>query len=99
MAKAQKIEIMTEEQNTVVAEVTTPEVETSKKGVRATVIKPTEEQIAHLATLGQTSAKIRYLIAQGYSTTENRYSGIANYLGILTQHVRNVATQQLKRAE
>lgn len=97
MAKAQKI--MNEEVITVTTEVTTPEVETSKKGVRATVIKPTEEQIAHLATLGQTSAKIRYLIAQGYSTAENRYSGIANYLGILTQHVRNVATQQLKRAE
>lgn len=43
------------------------------------------------------SQTIRYLAAQGYSTKDNLYSGIANYLAKRTQHVRNVLTQPLKK--
>lgn len=79
-------------------ETVTAPAEPTKRGVKKVVINPTPEQVAHLNTLSSTSAKIRYLAAEGYSTKENLYSGIATYLGVLTQHVRNVLTQPVKKA-
>ena len=56
-----------------------------------------EEQAAALAAMSTTTAKVRYLAANGFSTESNMYSGIANYLGISTQHVRNILTREVKK--
>jgi hypothetical protein len=86
-------------ENTSVESASTDEPEQVRRGLPKVTIQPTPEQIEHLATLKGTSAKIRYLASEGYSTKENLYSGIANYLGLkYTQHVRNVLTQPLKKA-
>jgi hypothetical protein len=66
------------------------------KGVQKVVAKVTEQMVQDMKDL-TTSGKIRYLAASGFSTKENLYSGIANYLGIRTQHVRNVLNQPLKK--
>ena len=68
-----------------------------KKGLPKVQIKLTKEIKKKVEELPTTSAKVRYLASEGFSTPENKYSGIANYLGIRTQHVRNVLTQELKR--
>ncbi len=52
----------------------------------------TEEQAKVLEGLKTTSAKIRYLTAEGLTR-----SNISKHLGILYQHVRNVQLQPLKR--
>lgn len=93
-----KSNLKTKEETTTVEAQVTAVAEQPKRGVKKVVINPTAEQIAHLGTLTSTSAKIRYLAAEGYSTKENLYSGIATYLGVLTQHVRNVLTQPVKKA-
>lgn len=67
------------------------------KGTRKHMITPTDAEVTELNKMSSTSARIRYLVAQGYSTNEDKWSGIANYLGLLTQHVRNVATKPLKK--
>ena len=68
-----------------------------QRGVKKVMIQLSDAQVAHLGTLTSTSSKIRYLASEGFSTKENLYSGIATYLGILTQHVRNVLTQPVKK--
>ncbi len=78
-------------------EVATAAPVTVQRGVKKVMIQLTEAQVTHLGTLTSTSSKIRYLAAEGFSTKENLYSGIATYLGILTQHVRNVLTQPVKK--
>ena len=65
------------------------------KKIRKAEIQPTPEQIKAMESMN-TSNKIRYLAKEGYSTSENLYSGIGNYLGVRTQHVRNVLNQVLK---
>lgn len=83
--------------NTKQIEVTETEtVEPKIKGVPRTVIQPTKDQIKEMEGMN-TSSKIRYLSKEGYSTKENMYSGIANYLGIKTQFVRNVLNRPLKK--
>ena len=69
------------------------------KGLPKVMISPTKEELKTLDKLPTKSAKIRYLAQQGYSTPENKYSGIGNYLGVRTQAVRNVLTQPLKRPQ
>ena len=69
----------------------------SRRGLAKVIIKPTAEQIEALGKMTTTSGKIRYLAEQGYVTEANKYSGIANYLGLLTPHVRNVLTMPLKK--
>jgi len=69
-----------------------------QKGLPKVVAKLSDEQKTHLDKLTSTSAKIRYLASEGFSNEKNLYSGIANYLGLRTQHVRNVLTQQLKKS-
>lgn len=64
---------------------------------RKAIANPTDEEVQHLSTLASTSAKIRYLAAQGYSTPECEYSGIGHFLGVITQHVRNVLNTPLKK--
>ena len=61
------------------------------------VVSVTEEQKEVLDKLTTTTSKVRYLASEGYSTESNMYSGIANYLGISTQHVRNILTREVKR--
>ena len=80
-----------------VTETIEPIVETpaEPKKIRKAEIQPTPEQIKAMETMN-TSNKIRYLAKEGYSTSENLYSGIGNYLGVRTQHVRNVLNQVLK---
>ena len=56
-----------------------------------------ETQAAVLESLPTTSAKVRYLVSEGFSSETNMYSGIANYLGISTQHVRNIMTRIIKK--
>lgn len=63
----------------------------------AQIANLTKEQKTALDKMDTKSAKIRYLAAEGYSTKDNMFSGIANLLQIRTQHVRNVLTQPLKR--
>lgn len=91
-ATAKKVE----DQNIVTPVAETPAAP-AQRGLAKTVCKPTAEELTHLATLTTTSSRVRYLAGQGYSTKENLYSGIANYLGVRTQHVRNVLTQPLKK--
>jgi hypothetical protein len=69
----------------------------AQRGLPKVVVKPTDEQLTELAKLTSTSAKIRYLAGTGYSSKDNLYSGIANYLGVRTQQVRNVLVQPLKK--
>ena len=71
------------------------ETPTEPKKIRKAEIQPTPEQIKAMESMN-TSNKIRYLAKEGYSTSENLYSGIGNYLGVRTQHVRNVLNQVLK---
>ena len=68
-----------------------------QKGLPKVIAVLNKEQDDHLNTLTSTSQKIRYLASQGFSSEKNLYSGIANKLGIRTQHVRNVLTQPLKK--
>lgn len=70
---------------------------TQTKITTKVIIKLTQQQIDHLNTLTTTSSKVRYLSSEGFSTNENKYSGISNYLNIRTQHVRNILTQPLKK--
>ena len=88
-----------EVQETVDVSTTTDESTTTEtvepKKVRKAEIQPTAEQLAAMTAMN-TSNKIRYLAKEGYSTPENLYSGIANFLDIRTQHVRNVLNQVLK---
>ena len=51
-----------------------------------------DEQNVVLANLTATSAKIRYLTAEGLTRSQ-----IASTLNIIYQHVRNVQLQPLKR--
>ena len=67
-----------------------------KTKTNSIVANPTKEQINKLKDLN-ISQQIRYLASCGYSTKQNMYSGIANYLKRRTQHVRNVLTQPLKK--
>ena len=67
------------------------------KGLPKVVANTNEDQEKHLASLTTTSSKIRYLASVGFSNEKNLYSGIANKLGLRTQHVRNVLTQPLKK--
>ena len=75
-----------------------------QRGLPKIVVKPTEEELVALAKMTSMSAKIRFLAGRGYSSKDNLYSGIANYLTetsgklIRTQQVRNVLTQPLKKA-
>jgi len=68
-----------------------------QKGLPKVVAQTSADHDAHLATLTTTSSKIRYLASVGFSSDKNLYSGIANKLGLRTQHVRNVLTQPLKK--
>lgn len=67
------------------------------KGLPKVVAAINEDQMKVLDSLQTVSAKVRYLAAEGFSTPNNLYSGIANLLGIRTQHVRNVLTQLNKK--
>lgn len=69
----------------------------ARRGLPKVMINPTAEQVEAMSKMTTSSAKIRYLAAQGYSTKDNLYSGIGTYLGLLTQHVRNVLTQPVKK--
>lgn len=66
------------------------------KGVQKVIAKVSDEMVEVMKDM-TTSSKIRYLASNGFSTKENLYSGIANYLNIRTQHVRNVLNQPLKK--
>lgn len=70
-----------------------PIVEQSNTGDdgRKKLVTMTQEEFAGLK-LSSTSAKIRYLWAEGYTR-----SAIANFLGKRYQHVRNVLITPLKR--
>jgi hypothetical protein len=68
-----------------------------QKGLPKVIALTNDDQDKHLATLTTTSSKIRYLASVGFSNDKNLYSGIANKLGLRTQHVRNVLTQPLKK--
>lgn len=92
MARTAKAKV--EVQNEEVQAPATIEAPTAPK-VRKAEIQPTAEQVKEMEGM-TTSNKIRYLANAGYSTKENLYSGIANYLEIRTQHVRNVLNQVLK---
>lgn len=61
------------------------------------VAQVNEEQKAVLDSMTTTTAKVRYLAANGFSSESNMYSGIANYLDISTQHVRNILTREIKK--
>jgi hypothetical protein len=93
-----KLNVKTEDKNIVTEVTETVAPVQGQRGVKKVLINPTAEQVEHLGKLTSTSAKIRYLAAEGYSSKENLYSGIATYLGVLTQHVRNVLTQPVKKA-
>lgn len=68
-----------------------------KNKTGAMIANVSKTQAKAIKDLTNVSAKIRYMAAQGFSTKENMYSAIANYLGKRTQHVRNVLTQPLKK--
>jgi len=70
---------------------------TSFKGLPKVIAIINEDQMKHLDSLQTTSAKVRYLASEGFSTPNNLYSGIANLLNIRTQHVRNILTQPNKK--
>ena len=72
------------------------ELKAAIKGNVAASISPSDAQIEKLNQMNQ-SQRIRYLASEGYSTPENKYSGIANYLGIRTQMVRNILLKPLKK--
>lgn len=58
--------------------------------VKVSLVSEAQAQV--LDTLTTTSAKIRYLTAEGLTR-----SNIAKHLNIIYQHVRNVQLQPLKR--
>lgn len=64
---------------------------------KAKVISLTSAQQKKFDALPSVSAKIRFLAAEGYSTSDNKYGAIARFMGKRTQHVRNVLTQPLKK--
>lgn len=66
------------------------------KGVQKVVAKVSDEMVEAMKDMN-TSQKIRYLASCGFSTKENLYSGIGNYLNIRTQHVCNVLNKPLKK--
>lgn len=76
---------------------TTPSSPFVKNKTGAMIANVSKTQAKAIKDLTNVSAKIRYMAAQGFSTKENMYSAIANYLGKRTQHVRNVLTQPLKK--
>tara|TARA_Y100000114_G_scaffold156778_1_gene185228 strand:+ start:329 stop:583 length:255 start_codon:yes stop_codon:yes gene_type:complete len=73
-------------------------VEIQVEAAKAKVISLTAEQQKKFEALPSVSAKIRYLAAEGYSTPDNKYGAIARFMNKRTQHVRNVLTQPLKKA-
>lgn len=74
----------------------TVELQKPIKGNVSVTIQPTDEQIIKMNSMNQ-SQRIRFLFSEGYSTPENKYSGIGNYLGIRTQMVRNILLKPLKK--